>query len=933
MRSLLFILIFLLCNFLLPQYIDNNQFPPGIDWRYIDTKKFRIVFPAEITNEGQRVANLLEYIYPKIALDKDKGKRLTLFLPNCGVFSNGYIQLAPQKGEFFSTPPQSSFVGNIEWYSALSLHEGKHIDQFERLNTGFTRIGSLVFGDLGRSLLSFLSVPVWFWEGEAINTETIYSSGGRGRLPSFSMGTRSILLAGKRYKYIKSYLSSYRDHIPDIYRLGYFLTTYLKNNFTSKSIERVLKHASDYSFYPFIFSAALKKETGISLKQLYNKVMDDLYKKWEPVDRDLNLTEFKKINTKKKEGWTLYTSAKSLDKGDVITQKYGISSPLNLVKISANGEEKKITGLNTVSHINNVLSVSRNKVIWSEPVKDLRWGNRSYSEIVIYNISDNKKRRLTRRTRYFSPALSRDGNLIAAIRFSKMRKSSLAILDSTDGRKISEYNSPENSLLITPSWEQNDGRIVFIRMKNGKKSITVFNMQSENFTDILPLSYNSYSTPVFFNNFIIYSSPYSGIDNICAVDISTGKQYKITTSRFGAFFPSISKDKKRLIYSEYNLNGMDIVTAPIEQGRWIPLNEVVVDRLEYFKKEDGSFKNSDLTEKDLISTRKYRVRSYGVLRNIINFHSRVILPDRTEPAIEIYSGNKLNTAFLTAGLSFNTNENTGNFYSEAVYAGMFPVIKAGISLRGRRITDPADLKWNETTSNLSFLIPLNLSRGVFVRRLDLQARISSTKISGTENNNYKIEAGSINSISYKMMFYNYKHFSKRDIAPVTGQFFSAEYSNTPWNNYYKGEKLFMKGVLYFPGLFRHNSLRISLSYEHQDPVNYLFSSNINFSRGYDFRFIDNFIFASIDYTFPVAYPDLILGELFYLKRIKGGIFADFGKGFNEDNTEFFNSAGLEIMGDINLFSIPVDLEAGIRISYRFADNTFRIEPLFFGISF
>jgi len=933
-RSLIFFIIIFTCSLLTPQYIDNNQYPPGIDWRYIDTAKFRIVFPFEITEEGQRVANILEYIYPKISSGNIRGKRLTLFLPNSGIFSNGYIQLAPQKGEFFSTPPQSNFTGNTEWYSALSLHEGKHVDQFDRLNKGFTRLGDIIFGDLGRSLLSFLSVPAWFWEGEAVYTETIYSSGGRGRQPSFSMSTRSIILAGKKFKYIKSYLSSYKDHIPDIYRLGYFITSYMANNFTKEKIDSILKISSDYSFYPLIFSSALKHETGMNVKQFYDQVMKDLHSKWSISDSKLHITNFRKITTVKQRGWTLYTSAKVMESGDIISQKYGISTPLTLVMISRDGNEEKITGFRTVGHIYNNLSTSGDMIVWNEPVTDLRWEKRSYSEIVIYDISRNRKKRLTKRTRFFSPALSPDGKLIAAIHFSKLRRSSLVILNSENGSIINEYGSPDNSLLLTPSWDQDGDKITLVRMKNGRQTINIFDFNNEAFIDILPLSGNSYSAPVFFDDFIIYSSPYSGIDNIFAVEFKTGKQYRITGSRFGAFFPSIHKDKKTLIYSDYNINGMDIVSTPIDPDEWIPLDKVLINRIEYFKDNITPFVENDLTDVEKIPQKEYIIKKYSPLKNLINFHSRVLLPYRTEPAIELYSSNKLNTTFLTGGFSFNTNENTVKFYTRAVYAGLFPVIKIGFSRGGRNTGSPLKLAWDETTADLALLLPFNLSRGIFTRKLDLQAQFSLTKVSGSnENNGYKIAEGNINSISYNLRFLNYKHFSKRDLAPEFGQFFSAEFSHTPWDNYYKGERIFGYGVLYLPGIFRHNSLRIGLSYEKQKPVNYIFSSNINFSRGYDYEFKDNLMFATFDYTFPIAYPDLILGELLYLKRIKGGLFVDLGKGFNSDSTKFFNSAGLEIRSEINLFSIPVDLDIGMRISYRFSDDSFRFDPIFLGISF
>ncbi len=934
MKQLIFVLIILLTSILSPQYINNEQYPPGMNWKYIDTAKFRIVFPEEITDEGQNLANLLEYIYPKISSSKHSGKRLTLFLPNSGIFSNGYIQMAPRKGEFFCTPPQSGFNGNTDWYSTLVLHEGKHVDQFDRMNTGFTRFGGLIFGEMGRAALSFLSIPAWFWEGESVNTETEYSSGGRGRLPSFSMSTRSILLAGKRFKYIKSYLSSYRDHVPDVYQLGFFLTAYLRKNYTESSIENILNYSSAFSFYPFIFSKALKRETGMNIRQLYNRVMDDLYTRWTMNDKKLNLTKFSRITSPHQKIWTLYVSPKITAAGEILSFKYGLDTPLQVVRISQKGLEKKVTAVNTVSHINSILSSGGGKITWNEPVKDLRWGNRSYSEIIIYDLTSGRKKRLTRRSRLFSPSISNDGKFIAAVGFSKLRNTTLVLIHSSDGKTKNIFNSPDNSFLFTPSWDIDSKRIVLVRMKGGRKTISIFDIETKTFKDILELSHNSYSTPSFLGNYIIFSSPLTGIDNIHAVEISSGNLFQVTSSRFGAFYPSVSKDNKTLFYSEYGLKGMSIVKTPVTKEKWIPVEKTLINRTEYFKKGNGKFAQSDLTIIPPESKKEYPVKKYTPFHDIINFHSRAIIPDRINPAIELYSSNKLNTAFITTGFSYNTNEDRSKFYTEAVYSGLFPVIKAGFSRKGRKITDPASLSWYETTSSLSILIPMNLSKGVYVRFLDIESEISAKTISeSNENSGYRITSGNINSLSYNLRYSNYKHMSKRDLSPQNGQFFSLEYSYSPWNTKYSGNKFSLFGSLYFPGIFRHNSLKIALTYERQNPVNYIYSSNINFARGYDYKFIKNLIFLTLDYSFPIAYPDFIIGDLFYLKRIKGYLFADLGKGYDSDVSENFNSAGFEIRGDINLFSIPVNLDIGMRVTYRFGIDSFRFDPIFLGISF
>ena len=47
--------------------IDAKQNPPGLNWRQIQTERFRVIFPEVITTEAQRVANTLEHTYGSVS--------------------------------------------------------------------------------------------------------------------------------------------------------------------------------------------------------------------------------------------------------------------------------------------------------------------------------------------------------------------------------------------------------------------------------------------------------------------------------------------------------------------------------------------------------------------------------------------------------------------------------------------------------------------------------------------------------------------------------------------------------------------------------------------------------------------------------------------------------------------------------------------------
>src|SRR5690606_2543512 len=134
--------------------------------------------------------------------------------------------------EFFTMPPQDyNFAGTNAWLDLLAVHEYRHVVQFEKANTGFNKLLSTVFGEEALAGMSFIAVPQWFWEGDAVVTETALTPSGRGRIPEFNLAFRANLLEKGPFSYNKQYLRSFKDFVPDHYVTGYFLVSHLRKTY------------------------------------------------------------------------------------------------------------------------------------------------------------------------------------------------------------------------------------------------------------------------------------------------------------------------------------------------------------------------------------------------------------------------------------------------------------------------------------------------------------------------------------------------------------------------------------------------------------------------------------------------------------------------------------------------------------------------------
>ena len=919
----------------------GQQDPPGIKWKKIDTPHFEIIFPQELIKEGQRVANTLEHIYKPLSKTLQKEpKRITILLSNRGVIPNGYVKLNPRMSEWFSVPASVSEMGVIDWYNILAIHEGRHIVQFDKFNQGFNKIMGILFGSYGQMSFSFLSAPMWFWEGDAVGIETALSNGGRGREPGFDIDIRTILLSNIQYPYLKAVHGSFKDRYPSWDHLGYLLTTHVKRKYGPETWSQVINHASRHSYRLYAFSRALKKVTGKSVRAIYKEAMEELTILWKAQLKGVTLTTFKTINSAPRKVWTRYTFPRYETNKTIIVQKSGMDLPLTLVRLYEDGREEKIRQFFPFDYHFNSNSIKNGKMVWNEIIPDSRWGKRHFSDLYLLDLKRNKSRRLTKKARLFDPALSPDSSSIAAVEFTPERKCCLVILNSKSANEIKRLPNPDNDLISSPSWSTDGTRIIFSRQNRKGRALTIINTDTEETRDILPLNWENITYPVFFGDFVFYNSPYSGIDNIYAVDVNTGEQFQITSSQYGAFFPEISPSGEKLLYSNYTRNGYDVAEMPLIPSQWKRLKDVEVRSLKYYEPLIDQENGGSIVNEEDIPKKEYEVKNYHSKAHLLKIHSWGLVPSVPDIRFSVISNDKFNLLSLTGGPTYNTNEKAFGFEINGSYSGLFPIINFGFSHGGRSSTinviNNKDItySWRETSAYLGFLIPLNLSRGIYNTSITFGSNIAFTEISGQKYTDpYDNGNGELLPVGYHFNFARYRFSSFRDLYPTGGQYFFLSFYHTPWKGDYNGSLFSARAGLYFPGLFKHHSLRIKGGFERQWPDNYHFENDIVFPRGYDYRYHDTIYKASVNYAMPLAYPDWAVGNTLYLKRFRTNLFYDIGIGKTNNLTTLYQSVGIEFMADFHLFHLSIPFQVGTRLVYRIKDKKFRTELLIFSFNF
>jgi len=917
--------------------VSKSQNPPFLHWKKINTPHFEVVFPEAISEEGQRVGNLLEKIYePDAQSLQIKPKKFTVFLFNQTITSNGYVRIAPRYSAWYITPMQEiDVLSAVDWTEILAIHEYRHVVQQFKQRQGFTRFASFFYGQYAEAGLSW-SIPNWFSEGDAVCLETALTNGGRGRIPDFDMGIRANELSNRRFTYYKAYMRSLKDYCPDHYRLGYLMTAYARNHYQADIWSRVLDRTTRFSWYPFAFSRSLKHETGLTNKLLYQKTLDELDSLWTQQIATVSVTNHQLVTASHKE-WTNYYNPTQLADGSIIARKYGLADASILIKINPNGEEEKLHPI----EITDYISVANNMVSWSSEKGDVRWSLKSYSNIWLYDIEAHKTKQLTHKTRLFAPALSPDATKIAAVEFTPELQSSLVIIDASNGNIIKRLNNSENAYIRTPAWSPDGKSLVYTQTTSNQLSLVMVDTTGKNLRKLIENTTEPIASPSFYKSYILFNAPITGIGNIHAIDTFTNQRFELVNAKFGAYNAKVSDNGNTLLFQNYGSNGYNISKISLDSLKFKKFNYDSTNNINYYKQlveqESGLINSQPET---------FKIKRYSHLLNFFNFHSWGIFPDISSsnpvpdaPVLKflLMSDNKLNTANLRAGITYDFDRKEHRKFVKLSYTGFFPIldVEAGKGNRTNYYLDDKQKEqsysWNETDYSGGVRIPLNFSNNAFISRLTIDGRFStlireSTSYSGRR----KIKDTTITSLSFSLSHYGYYVMAARDVGPRKGYSLNLDFRKpTCMDTAYQYAVDF---ALYFPGVFKHHSIRFYGGLERQyGGDNY--GSYLRSPRGYEYYFLKQYQLVSFDYSLPLFYPDWALGGLIYMKRFKANAFYDYAWGENNGSETSFSSAGLSISLDFNPLTQPYDFNIGVRMAYRFDDDTPVYKMFFVGVGF
>jgi hypothetical protein len=913
----------------LPENGSAQQFggnPPSLKWKQINTDTVRIIFPAGLDAQAQQVAAIVRQLSgATLSTIGSRQRKIDIVLQNQTIIPNGYVGLAPFRSEFEVTPEQNSFdLGSLPWNKLLAIHEYRHVMQYNNFRVGVSKAFYYIFGQGGQALANSLAVPNWFWEGDAVYQETLVSEQGRGRLPYFFNGYHALWSADKSYSWMKLRNGSLRDYVPDHYPLGYMLVAYGREKYGNRFWEQVSHDAAAFKglFYPM--QRAIERYSGVPFRQFRNDALA-----WFIAKTTARPDEYARAH---KHFVANEEFPQLIGKDSLLYMRSSYRRiPAFVIRDLRQGRDT-ILQTRAIS-IDNYFSYNDRTIVYAAYENDPRWNWRDYSVIRILDPSNGIDRRLTSRSRYFSPDISADGQHIVAVQEAADGSCTLHLLNSTTGAL--EFAIPnKDTLFYTYPKFYSSGKIVSaVRNTKGQMALALIDSKDGSTTLLTPFSFQTIGfpsvgrsrAPATDQDTIWFSASHNGRDQVFAV--AGGHLFKVSLPEIdpntGQY--AFETDGGKIAWTSFTAVGYVLNATDRGKARLEPLSEEDWDQ-PLSTQDIDSLNSGPAHLLDRIGAATYPITHYPASYHLFNFHSWRPYINDPDYRYSLVSENVLNTLQSEAYVDYNRNERYKQIGVDATYGAWYPWIDAGWDYVFNRNTLVRSGKvfWNEMDTYGGLSVPLSFTRGKTYSALQFGTDLVYQRDYFTGIYKDSINDRGFTYFRSYLSFSNQIQQAQQQIYPRFAQSLLLSYDRATTSTL--ANQFLASAYIYLPGLSVTHNLVLGAAFQGRDKFNNGgFSNSFPFSRGYAAENFYQMYRLSANYHLPLAYPDWGLGNIVYFLRVRANLFYDYTQAndFYTNNSVFsapFRSCGTELYFDTKWWN-QLSISFGIRYS-RLLDPDF-----------
>ncbi|MBX3233801.1 MAG: PD40 domain-containing protein [Labilithrix sp.] len=573
-------------------------FDPTLRWHTIETPHFRVTYFDGLEQVAQHVASTMESIYGEMVIamgyepQKDKTEVLVIDPTES---ANGSASALPFNAMrlYVTSPEDLSPLGDVDdWYLELLAHEYTHV-----LHTDNIRgIPTLVNAVLGKTLAPNQIQPRWILEGYGVYHESRRTSGGRLRNSMWDMWLRADMLEGNIATLDQ--MSNVVRRWPQgnlFYLYGSYFIDWIAQTYGEEALRRV---AHDYGgqLIPWGIHRSIRRATGKTYEELYPlwiAAMKDRYGaqadavKKKGIREGTRLTHHGQLARYPRwipkgawpehQGGLLYWRDDAHQRVGLYALDLRRDGAGNVVTVNEKGSElvartASAESVATFTPEGGVIfgsaQVDRIAFVYNE-LEYLAPGAKSP-----FGTPDGERSVLTQpRDRATDPSVSPDGRHIVFVKNNAGTRSvHIADIDVnaviTNERPLVAAAFTEQA--FTPRWSPDGKHVAYSRWRPGGyrdvryvdvASGAVREVTSDRAVDGNP-SFSADGRWLFFH------SDRTGINNVYAYELASGRLRQVTNVVNGAYCPEPSPDGKTLAYVGYTSKGFDVYAMRIDEDAW-----------------------------------------------------------------------------------------------------------------------------------------------------------------------------------------------------------------------------------------------------------------------------------------------------------------------------------------------------------------------------
>jgi len=556
---------------------------PRLTWYTVWTPHFRITFHDGLQPLAVRAGAIAEHAYLVLGknLDQTPSEMVDILLTDDSDYANGSATAVPYDTiRLYATAPDDmSPLGDYDdWLTELITHEYTHILHVDNVSG----LPALLNHVLGKTAVPNQWQPRFILEGLAVAMETAHTSGGRLRSSQFDMYLRADVLED-HFAGLDE-ISGLPRRYPGAnlwYLYGSEFVAFINDTYGPNVFAAV---ADDYGaqVVPWGINRSIRRVTGRTYEELYEAWHQTLLKRYDAQAAAIGargLREGRRLTRRGQGASGARWSGRCTTIGKpslVYFRDDGQTTP-GLYEVALDGSNRE--GKLRARASGEALSFGPDCsiVFDSSAVSERRYSFQDlFRELPGTSSRDTgeERKRMSHGLRARYADVSPDGRRIVYVTNDRST-STLRIADLTADYELENarplVQSARFEQAYTPRFSPDGRKVAYSAWTTGGyRDVRIVDVETGAFRELFHDRAMD-QQPVFSPDGarVYFASDRSGVSNIYAYELASGKLQQVTNVLSGAYFPELSPDEKTLVYTGYTSRGWDLFVLQNDPEAWL----------------------------------------------------------------------------------------------------------------------------------------------------------------------------------------------------------------------------------------------------------------------------------------------------------------------------------------------------------------------------